>query len=128
MMTHPAPYRSAVAVAVLAALLLAWMSLGVGIIGADGDPANRMYFGVIGVGLVGALVARLQPGGMSLVLVAMAVGQVVVTTIALVRGLGLPYSPPAELLGLNAIFVGLFLTSAWLFQRSASHRRVAATR
>ena len=40
-------YRWAVAIALVAAAMLAWLSLGVGIIGKDGDPANMMYFGVL---------------------------------------------------------------------------------
>lgn len=43
MRSSPA-YRTALAVAIVTALLLIWLSLGVGIIGRDGDPANRMYF------------------------------------------------------------------------------------
>ncbi len=55
MTTRNATYRWAVGVALAAALVLVWLSLGVGIIGRDGDPANLMYFGVLGVGIVGAL-------------------------------------------------------------------------
>lgn len=46
-------YRFAVAVALAAAFLLVWLSLG--IIGKNGDPANRMYFGLLAVGIIGAL-------------------------------------------------------------------------
>ena len=45
-------YRSAVGIALGAAVILVWLSLGVGIIGADGDPANLMYFGVLAVGII----------------------------------------------------------------------------
>jgi hypothetical protein len=34
-------YRFAVGTALVAALILVWLSLGVGIIGRDGDPARR---------------------------------------------------------------------------------------
>lgn len=56
-------HRSAVGVALATAILLVWLSLGVGIIGKDGDPADRMYFGVLAVGNIGAVIARLQPMG-----------------------------------------------------------------
>src|SRR5688572_18939589 len=49
-------YRSAIGLALAAACMLVWLSLGVGIIGADGDPANLMYFGVLAVGIIGALI------------------------------------------------------------------------
>ena len=38
-------YRFAAGVALTAALLLVWLSLGVGIIGADGDPPTRCISG-----------------------------------------------------------------------------------
>jgi hypothetical protein len=53
-------YRSAIGVALAAAFILVWLSLGVGIIGKDGDPANLMYFGVLAVGIVGAKLISIQ--------------------------------------------------------------------
>ncbi|MCA1733421.1 MAG: hypothetical protein LC732_07455 [Acidobacteria bacterium] len=112
-------YRFAVGVAIGTALILIWLSLGVGIIGRDGDPANLMYFAVVGVGIIGALLARCRPRGMSLVLVAMALAQAVVAAIALIGGLGRPWSGPLELSLLNGFFVAMFLGSAWLFHHAA---------
>jgi len=118
MSTNTLHYRVAIGIAVIACLLLVWLGLGVGIIGADGDPSNRMYLGVIVVGLVGAAISRGRPLGMARTLVAMAAVMAVILTIALVRGLGLPYSGPAELILLNGFFAAMFLASAWLFRRS----------
>jgi O-antigen/teichoic acid export membrane protein len=115
-------YRFAVGVAVAAALVLVWLSLGVGIIGRDGDPANVMYFGVIAVGIIGALIGRFRPRGMARALVATAVAQTLVAVIAIFGGLGRPYSGVLELLGLNGFFVALFVGSAWLFRRAARGR------
>lgn len=112
-------YRSAVGVAIAAALILVWLSLGVGIIGKDGDPANLMYFGVLAVGIIGATLARLQPYGMARALFATAFAQALVTAIALLAGLGLPWSGPAEILGLNGFFIALFAGAGWLFRRAA---------
>ena len=111
--------RSAIGVAVAAALMLIWLSLGVGIIGSDGDPANIMYFGVIAVGIIGAIIARGKPLGMARTLIAMALAQALITVIALVGKLGLPWSGPLELIVLNGFFFAMFIGSAWLFQRSA---------
>jgi hypothetical protein len=102
--------------------MLVWVSLGVGIIGKDGDPANLMYFGVLAVGIIGALVARLQPDGMARALVATALAQALVAAIALIARLGLPWSGPAEILALNGFFIALFAGSAWLFRRAARGR------
>src|ERR671917_935081 len=112
-------YRLAVGVALAAASILAWLTLDVGIIGRDGDPANLMYFGVLAVGIIGAIVARFRPHGMARALFVMALAQALVAVIALIFGLGLPWSPPAEILALNGFFVALFLGSAWLFRDAA---------
>jgi hypothetical protein len=42
-------------VSLVAALLILWINLAVGIIGEPDDPANMMYAGVLAVGMVGAL-------------------------------------------------------------------------
>jgi hypothetical protein len=120
-------YRAAVGVAVAAAFILIWLSLSVGIIGRDGDPANLMYLGVLAVGAVGALIARLHPTGMARALFATALAQMSVALFALVAGLGYPWSGPLELSVLNGFFVALFLGSAWLFRRAARGRPDPAT-
>lgn len=120
--TNKTAYRLASGLALGSALILIWLSLGVGIIGKDGDLANMMYFGVLAVGIVGAISARGRAQGMARALVAMAVAQALVAAIALGAGLGLPWSGPAEILALNAFFVGSFLASAWLFRRAAQTR------
>lgn len=122
-MPQPNPrtaYRAGAALALAACLLLAWLSLGVGIIGRDGDPANLMYFGVLAVGLAGAALARLRPRGMEQALWAMALAQALVATIALVGGLGRPWSGPLELVLLNGFFIAMFAAAAWLFGRAAA--------
>ena len=78
-------YRSAVGIALGAAVMLVWLSLGVGIIA----------------------------------LFATALAQAVVAAIALIAGLGLPWSPPGEILLLNGFFIALFAGSGWLFRRAA---------
>jgi hypothetical protein len=121
-MTGDNAYRAASGVALATAFILVWLSLGVGIIGNDGDTANLMYFGVLAVGVIGAIIARLQPRGMARALFATALGQVLVAAIALIARLGLPWSGPAEILLLNGLFVALWLTSAWLFWKAAQGR------
>ena len=119
MKTGNTAYRSAVGVALAAAFILVWLSLGVGVIGADGDPANLMYSGVFAVGIIGAIIARLQPRGMARALFATALAQALVAMIALILGLGYPASPPLEIVGLNGLFVALFVASALLFRHAA---------
>ncbi len=125
MKTHNTTYRFAVGVAVAAALILVWLSLGVGIIGRDGDPANLMYFGVLAVGIIGALIARFRPHGMARALFATALAQASVAVIALIAGLGRPWSGPLELSALNGFFVALFVGSAVLFRRAGREQTPA---
>ena len=117
--SRPGIFKAACGIAIAGALLLMWLSLGVGIIGKDGDSSNRMYLGVLCVGIVGSLLARFRPQGMARALFATALAQAVVTVIALAAGLGRPWSGPLELVLLNGFFVALFIGSAWLFSRAA---------
>jgi hypothetical protein len=119
MKTQKFTYGLAFGAVIVTALILIWLSLGVGIIGADGDPANLMYFGVVAVGIIGAFTVRLQSNGMSRVLIAMALTQTLIALIAIVLKLGYPWSGVLELSLLNGFFVVLFLGTAWLFHRAA---------
>jgi hypothetical protein len=110
-------YRLAVAVALGTSLLLVYGAGALGIIG-DGGRADLMYAGVLAVGLVGAVLSRFRPEGMAMTLAAMAIAQVLVTGIALVAGLADDASV-LDLVGLTAMFAGLFALSAWLFRRAA---------
>jgi hypothetical protein len=118
-------YRYGVAAALVGVLLLIWLSLGVGIIGRDGDPANRMYFAVVAVGVAGSIVARFRPNGMARTSLAMALVQASIAAYAVIAQLGLPWSGPAELILLNGFFVAWFGAAAWLFGRAARAESVA---
>ena len=117
-------YRAAVGLALAGALLLVWMSLAVGIIGVDGDPADLLYGGVIAVGVVGAFMAHFQPRGMARALLAAAAVQTLVAIIALLLGRHqAEASSLAEILTINGVFVALFVGSAGLFLRAAESPR-----
>jgi hypothetical protein len=119
-------YRAAVGVALAAAFLLAWVNLAVGIIGSEDNAANVMYIGVLAVGITGATIARLRPRGMALALFATALAQSSVAVIALIFGLGLPWSPPVEILAVSGFFVVLFVGSALLFRYAGRGQQTPA--
>lgn len=108
-------YRAGVGVAVVTGFLLVWITLAVGIIGSETNGANLMFAGVLAVGGIGALIGRFQPLGMARALVATAIAQASVAVVVLVAALG----SNREVLALTAIFVVLWLVSAWLFRNAA---------
>jgi hypothetical protein len=112
-------YRFAVGVALAAVLLLVWMNAAVGGILGD-DPANMMYFGVLLVGFIGAVIAHLEPQGMSRALFATAFAMVLVPAIALIIGTPAFANGVVAVFGLHAVFVMLFVGSALLFRKAAS--------
>jgi hypothetical protein len=113
-------YRTAVGVALAAALLLVWINLAVGIIGEPDELANSMYIGVLVVEIIGAIIARFRAHGMARALFTTALAQALVAVIVLIFGLGAG-SPPGVLgiLILNVFFVALFMGSALLFRYAA---------
>ena len=116
-------YRAAVGVAVATAVLLVWVNAAVGIIGdGDLDSLNGMYFGVLAVGFIGALIARFEPRGMARALFAMALAQALVPVIALIISNPDTWGPPGVLgvFVLNSFFALLFVGSALLFRRASA--------
>lgn len=112
-----AAYRCAVGIALGAALLLFWMNASVGGILGD-NPANMMYFGVLLIGLVGGLIGRLKPVGMSRALFATAFAMMWVPAVALYLGVPAFANGVPAVFGLHAVFALLFVCSAILFRRA----------
>ena len=104
-------YRFAVGVALAAGFLLIWITGAVGIIGSEDNPLNQMYFGVLGVAVLGAFIAGFRAGRMAWVMTAAAIAQMAVAVVALFHG---HFTLP-----LNGIFCVLWLLSAWLFRKAA---------
>ena len=113
-----ATYRTAAGIALAAAFLMTWINGAVGIIGSEDNDANMMFLGVLAIGIVGALIARGNPGGMARAMVATGIAQALVLVIALLGDLGAG-GPiwPKDILGLTGFFLTLWLLSAWLFRK-----------
>ena len=113
-------YRSGFALALLSGFFLFWIVGAVGLVGESGDGMDRLYAGVLAVGVVGAVVARFRAAGMARALVAMAVVQAGVAVAAVIAGKHEhPVTSIFELLGLNAMFIALFVGAAQLFRHAA---------
>jgi hypothetical protein len=112
-------YRAAVGIAVVAAFILVWINLAVGIIGSEDNPANLMFGGVLAIGIIGALLVRSRPLGMARTLIAMAAGQALAGGVALIAGWGSTGANwPRPIIVLTAVFTAAWLLSAWLFRRA----------
>ncbi|MDZ7721325.1 MAG: hypothetical protein U5R06_00500 [candidate division KSB1 bacterium] len=118
--TVNAAYRAGAAAALAAAVLLLWINGAVGIIGAEHNDANLMYFGVLAVGMIGVLFARFHPRGMARALFATALAHLIVSVITLAAGFAA--TQPLKTSILNGFFAALFFGSAWLFHRAGRTR------
>lgn len=112
-------YRLGVGLAVAAGLLLIWVNLAVGLIGAEDNPANLMYLAVLATAGVGAMIARFKARGLEVALFATAGVQALVAMIVLVGDLGAPENSRLELAVANGVFLALFLASGLLLQHAA---------
>lgn len=111
-------YVIAFGVAVATAFLTIWADLAVGIVGEPAEPINRIFFGVVAVAVIGAVLARLRPAGMARAMLATAVAQAAASVVALVVD-------GATVFVLTAVFAVLWLVSAALFRRAAGQRTAA---
>jgi hypothetical protein len=126
-MTGNSAYRAAVGIAVVAAFILVWMNLAVGVIGSEDTPANLMYGGVLSVGIIGSAIARFQPDGMARTMAATALAQALVAVIALIGGSeATAENGPGAIVVLSGFFAALWLQSAWLFRRAAREQTSAS--
>ncbi len=110
-------YRFAVGLALTAAFLIVWLNAAAGLIGIeDDDPANLLYVGVLAIGFIGAVIARLQPRGLARASFATALAQALVGAIALT----LPNTASSvQIVILHGVFVALFAGAALLFRYAA---------
>lgn len=110
-MSRSMMFRGAVLVALGAAFFMTWANLAVGIIGDENNPLNQLFFAVLGVGALGAMIAGFRARGLALALVATAAAQAAVAVAALING--------HNILPLSGFLILAWLLSAWLFRRSA---------
>ena len=113
-------YRGGVAAALATAFLLVWINGAVGIIGNEANPANLMFLGIIGIAVVGAVVARFEAAGMARAMAVTALAELLVGVIVFFDRPGA--TEPPGLPGVP-VLIGLFalawLLSAWLFRKAA---------
>lgn len=104
-------YRAAAALGLAAGFFLIWANGAVGYIGSEDNPYNLVFFGVIGVAFVGALLSGFRPRGMALAMLAAGIAHAA-------AGLGGAAEDPVTI-PITLGFVGLWLASAALFRKAA---------
>ena len=101
-------YRWASILALGLGFVTVWINLAVGIVGNEDNPLNADYIYVLGIPIVGSLVARFKPDGMALTMVATAAAHLVIAGIAHAAGYNIwPFA---------MIFGFLHLVAAYLYR------------
>lgn len=104
-------YCVAVGVAVIAALLILWMQ---GAIATVEDSPGSIFFGVLAVGVAGAIIARFQARGMARAMFSTALAQALVGVGAMIA-----WQQYLEISILTGCFIALWIGSALLFRKAA---------
>lgn len=111
-------YLLGLAITVVTAAFLFLAVGALGIIG-EGGRADRPYLAVFATLAVGTVLARLRARGMALALAATATAQVLVAVVALATGAhDTPGASVLDILGLTAMYAGLFALAGWCFWSS----------
>lgn len=110
-MTRNSAYRAGVGFALAATFLTIWATGAVGMIGDEDNPYNFVFLGVIGLALLGTVLARFRPGGMSRAMAVAAIAQFLAGAVGAFTDLrgGI----------FSAMFAGIWVLSAALFAKAA---------
>lgn len=106
-------FRLGAGLALLSAFLTIWANAAVGLIGADDNPYNLLFGGVLAIALTGVVIARFRPAGMARAMIVTAAAQ------AIVSAFGLFSDTRGAVLSLG-------LSALWLLAAAAFRRAVHA--
>jgi hypothetical protein len=114
--TRSLAYRAGAGFALAAAFLIVWATGAVGMIGDEDNSYNLLFFAVIALALLGAILARFRAAGMAAAMLAAGVAHAA----AAVGGM------PTDMRGgtISLVFAGLWLLSAALFRKAARDQRI----
>ncbi len=107
-------YKAGVGVALVAGFALGWSNMVQ--VADTGNPANLWYYSVLGVGAVGALLARLKAPGLARTLFVMAA---TLALIAVVLPSGAPPDMARRMAIGHGVYVALFAASGLLFRHAS---------
>ena len=98
------------------------MARGEHAVATEDDSPGPIFFGVLAVGIIGAIIARFRPQGMARALFATALAQALVAVIAMIA-----WKQYFEILVLNGFFIALWIGSALLFRKAARANHESGT-
>lgn len=107
-------YRAAFGVGLAASFIVVWANLAVGIVGSEDNPINLLFFGILLIGVIGAIISKFKPIGMSLTMFTMSLAQLLVASVLLLAGL----SSLRELLLSSVFLISVWTISGVLFRKS----------
>ncbi len=110
-------YKAGVGVALVAGFALGWSNMVQ--VADSGHPENLVYHSVLAVGVVGALLARLQARGLARTLFVMAA---TLTLIAVILPSGAPPDMARRMAIGHGVYVVLFIASGLMFQHASLAR------
>jgi hypothetical protein len=105
-------YRLAVGAAFAPAFLLVWFY---GAVAEEGDSPGPIFLGPVAILVIGALIARFRPRGMTYALSATALAQALIAAIEMIAS-----GQYLELSILNGFLTALWVGSAKLFRRASA--------
>ena len=114
-------YKSASALTVLTAFLLIWINGAVGLLGSEDNPMNLMYGAVIAILFLGAIATGLKARGMSYVVFAAALAQLLVPLIAYIINQSPITGDLARVVAMSSFFGVLWIGAALLYRRASSY-------
>ena len=110
-------YKAAVAIALVAGFVLGWSTMVH--MSETENPLNLVYFGVIAVGAVGAVLARLKAKGMARALFAMSIALAAAWLVTQVLNTDPPAGPFWNVAIKHGGLVLVFLTASLLFRHAS---------
>lgn len=117
-------YRGGAAIALAAGFSLVWINGAVGIIGNEDNPWNLMFFGVIAVALLGAIIGRFRAEWMARAMTLAAAINALIGILVFVADSACVCAVGTEpgrfgLLLVIETFALMWLLSGWLFRKAA---------
>lgn len=116
-------YQLALGIGLFGVVLIGWANGAIGIIGGEDNPANLMYGAVFLTWLVGSIVSKFKPRGMSRTLSVVAIIQILIPVVALFIWPAKASWGEAGVNGVlifNSILSLPFVVSVALFRRAAN--------